>query len=237
MLACLAGPREGIRLHSSTHHYNDVIMDTIASQITSLTIVYSTVYSDADQRKHQRSASLAFVRGNYQGPVDFPHKWPLTRKLFPFDDVIMMYLIRKLLSLRCVLSQLWCDNLMFTPVLQNNFSGTRSAVPLETNQLKRIYIYPSLEEIRNRKPLIWIRLETMAPQTHGATYVSIKCPETLILHGICITNTHAPNQKTPIFSTDHCLSFNLAFLLPCHKIYQHSMSCLDCLFIAISIDF
>ena len=44
-------------------HYNDVIMITIASQITSLTVVYSTVYSDADQRKHQSSASLAFVWG------------------------------------------------------------------------------------------------------------------------------------------------------------------------------
>ena len=41
-------------------HYGDVIMGAIASQITSLTIVYSTVYSDADQRKHQSSASLAF---------------------------------------------------------------------------------------------------------------------------------------------------------------------------------
>ena len=44
-------------------HYSDVIMGTITSQITSLTIVYSTGYSDADQRKHQSSASLAFVRG------------------------------------------------------------------------------------------------------------------------------------------------------------------------------
>ena len=43
-------------------HCDDVIMDAIASQITSLTIVYSIVYSDADQRKHQSSASLAFVR-------------------------------------------------------------------------------------------------------------------------------------------------------------------------------
>ena len=43
-------------------HYDDVIMGSIASQITSLTIVYSIVYSDADQRKHQSSASLAFVR-------------------------------------------------------------------------------------------------------------------------------------------------------------------------------
>ena len=45
------------------HHYSDVIMTTMASQITSLTIVYSAVYSDADQRKHQSSASLAFVWG------------------------------------------------------------------------------------------------------------------------------------------------------------------------------
>ena len=44
-------------------HYNDVIMNTMASQTTSLTIVYSTVYSGVDEKKHQSSASLAFVRG------------------------------------------------------------------------------------------------------------------------------------------------------------------------------
>ena len=70
-------------------HYGDVIMGAIASQITSLTIVYSTVYSGADQRKHQSSASLAFVRGIHRGPVNSPHKWPVTREMFPFDDVIM----------------------------------------------------------------------------------------------------------------------------------------------------
>ena len=64
-------------------------MGAIASQITSLTIVHSTVYSDTDQRKHQSSASLAFVRGIHRGPVNSPHKWPVTRKMFPFDDVIM----------------------------------------------------------------------------------------------------------------------------------------------------
>ena len=64
-------------------------MGTMASQITSLTIVYSTVYSGADQRKHQSSASLAFVRGIHRWPVNSPHKWPVTRKMFPFDDVIM----------------------------------------------------------------------------------------------------------------------------------------------------
>ena len=72
------------------HHYNDVLMGAIASQITSLTIVYSTVYSDADQRKHQGSASLAFVREIHRGPVNSPHKWPVTRKMIPIDDVIMI---------------------------------------------------------------------------------------------------------------------------------------------------
>ena len=71
-------------------HYGDVIMNAIASQITSLTVVYSTVYSDADQRKHQSSASLASVRGVHRGPVNSTHKWPVTRKMFPFDDVIML---------------------------------------------------------------------------------------------------------------------------------------------------
>ena len=66
-------------------------MSTIASQITSLAIVYSTVYSGADQRRHQSSASLAFVWGIHRGPVNSPHKWPVTRKMFPFDDVIMRW--------------------------------------------------------------------------------------------------------------------------------------------------
>ena len=70
-------------------HYMDLIMGAMTSQITSLTIVDSTIYSDADQRKHQSSASLAFVRGIHQSPVNTPHKWSATRKMFPFNDVIM----------------------------------------------------------------------------------------------------------------------------------------------------
>ena len=70
-------------------HYDDVTMSLMASQITSLMIVYSTVYSGADQRKHQSSASLVFVRGIHRGPVNSPHKWPVTREMFPFDDVTM----------------------------------------------------------------------------------------------------------------------------------------------------
>ena len=81
-----------IKINCSYHrviHYDDVIMTMLASQITSLTVVYSIVYSGVNQRKHQSSASLAFVREIHRGPVNFPHKWPVTRKMFPFDDVIM----------------------------------------------------------------------------------------------------------------------------------------------------
>ena len=87
----------GLNELMGTHpHYNDVIMGAIPSQITSPTIVYSTV---ADQRKHQSSASLAFVRGIHRWPVNSPHKWPVTRKMFPFDDVI----IREFKSQSCVI--------------------------------------------------------------------------------------------------------------------------------------
>ena len=67
-------------------HYSDVIMGTIASQITSFTIVYSTVYSDADQRKHQSSASLAFVRG-WTG--EFPAQMASNAEN---DDVVMVWI-------------------------------------------------------------------------------------------------------------------------------------------------
>ena len=73
-------------------HYSDVILDVMASQITSLAIVFSTVYSGGDQRKHQSSASLAFklMWGIHRGPVNSPQKGLVTRKMFPFDDVIML---------------------------------------------------------------------------------------------------------------------------------------------------
>ena len=98
----------------SCDEWVDVIMGAMPSQITSLTIVYSTVYSgadqrkhqingwvkhggggcqDLDQRKHQSSASLTFVRGIHRWPVNSPHKGPVTRKMFPFDDVIMTCLV------------------------------------------------------------------------------------------------------------------------------------------------
>ena len=69
--------------------YNDVLMSATASHITSVSIVCSTVCSSADQRKHQSSASLVFVRGIHRWPVDSSHKGPATRKMLQFVDVIM----------------------------------------------------------------------------------------------------------------------------------------------------
>ena len=67
-------------MYYTEQDYSDVIVSAMASQITGISIVRSTVFfSAADQRKHQSSASA----------VDFPHKGPVTRKMFPFDDVIM----------------------------------------------------------------------------------------------------------------------------------------------------
>ena len=68
-------------------HYCDVIIVAVASQITSLTRLLTQ--PDADQRKHQSSASLAVVRGIHRGPVNSPHNGPVTGKMFPFDEVIM----------------------------------------------------------------------------------------------------------------------------------------------------
>ena len=75
-------------------HYNAVIMSAMASQITGVSIVCSTVGSGEYQRKHQSSASLAFVRGIHRWPVSFLHKGPVTRKMVPFDNVIMAVSVR-----------------------------------------------------------------------------------------------------------------------------------------------
>ena len=79
-----------LNFYAPRSHYSDIKMGAMTSKITSLTIVCSPVYAGADQRKHQSSASLAFVRGIHRWQVNSPHKWPVTRKMFPSDDVIMM---------------------------------------------------------------------------------------------------------------------------------------------------
>ena len=81
------GPRNNLCYHYVICDHNG--RDCGSNQQPHITLVYSTVYSGADQRKHQSSASLAFVRGIHRWPMNSPHKWPVTRKMFPFDDVIM----------------------------------------------------------------------------------------------------------------------------------------------------
>ena len=109
----------------SGFHYNDVTMDSIASQITSPTIVYSTVYSDADQRKHLSSASLAFVWGIQRWPVNSLDKWPVTRKMFPFDDVIMF-------------EEYWFRTRSHANIIQNRRQDLAKSRGTSNVQIKRI---------------------------------------------------------------------------------------------------
>ena len=85
------GPQQPSSHRKWKRHYSDVIMSTMASQITIVAIVCSTVCSDTDRRKHQSFASLAFVTGIQRWPVDSLHKGPVKRKMFPLDDVIMKW--------------------------------------------------------------------------------------------------------------------------------------------------
>ena len=108
-----------------TIHYCNIIMGAMASQITSPTIVYSTVHSGADQRKHHSSASPAFVLGIHRSPVNSPHKWPVTPKMFPFDDVIMELSAWPPYMLVTVIGQRWKYQLRAYKWLcrMDNFNG------------------------------------------------------------------------------------------------------------------
>ena len=83
----------------------------------SLAIVYSTVYSGADQRKHQSSASLAFVRGIRRSPVNSPYKGPVTREMFLFDDVIVRLSKRQPSTLSVKAKQLRTQSFYFSESL------------------------------------------------------------------------------------------------------------------------
>ena len=70
-------------------HYNDAIMSTMASKVTGVSIVCSTLASATDQRKHESSASRAFVWGIHWWPVNSQHRRPVTQKMFPSDEFII----------------------------------------------------------------------------------------------------------------------------------------------------
>ena len=135
-------------------------MGPMASQITSLTIVYSTVYSGSDQRKRQRSASLAFVRGFHQWPVNSPHKGPVTQKMFPFDDVIMLH------------PYIWERVVLSIPIHQPSTPPTPTAlVPVKFLEMQRgkLQVSPKHKETQAmsiylgiyRIALFWIQFRQM----------------------------------------------------------------------------
>ena len=95
-------------------------MSPLASQITCVSSVYSTVCSGEYQRKHQSSASPAFVRGIHRSPVNSPHIGPVTQQMsWRHNDVIMQSSFAKLHPLFSAHGQLW-------PIFSNGVTSPRS---------------------------------------------------------------------------------------------------------------
>ena len=114
--------------------------------------VYSTVYSDTDQRKHLSSVSLAFVRVIHRWPVNSPHKGPVTRKMFPFDDVIMWA------QAGCIFLGIYCNNEGWTSnkrwMQQNHFYH---CAWLTSNNSSRNYLKGGFVSSRKVLQTYWIK--------------------------------------------------------------------------------
>ena len=105
--------------------WSDLIMGAVVYQIISLTIFHSTVYTGASQSKHQNSVSLAFVLRIHLWLMNSPHKWLVTRKMFPFDDVIITISLTQLSFHFRVLYLTIKDALQSTMILHINGSVWR----------------------------------------------------------------------------------------------------------------
>ena len=115
-------------------HYIDVIMTTMGSQITSLTVVYSTVYSDADQRKHQSSAPLAFVWGIHRDRWIPRTKGQLRGKCF---HLMTSSCYRKLASVACEDAFVWIESQKNKHVTYGKNTNHSNAI----KQFSSIYVY------------------------------------------------------------------------------------------------
>ena len=93
-------------------HYSDVIISGVASQITGVSVAYSTVCSGVDQRNHRRSASRAFMRGIHRSSVNSPPKGPVARRMFQSDIVTMV--VSHFVSFQVVI----CQTLLSLPIAQ-----------------------------------------------------------------------------------------------------------------------
>ena len=137
-------------------HYDDVIMGTIASQITSLTIVYSTVYSGADQSKHQSSASLAFVWGIHRGPVNSPGTGEFPAQMASNAENVSIWW--RHYGPYCMESfLLWLFNARHVFVWRN-FDGlcqqTGFIVPVESAGADRVLILPEDSELHRHRDFL-----------------------------------------------------------------------------------
>ena len=151
-------------------------MSKMASQITSLMIVYSTVYSGADQRKTQSSASLAFVRGIRRWPVNSPYKGPVTRKMFPFDDVIMV-------------ADRQSEATSATP-LEISFTHTHlsgQTVSKFLAQSTAVILPCYVQNFKTIWQLKWIAMdEGDVMRAYLAIYTQNLCQRQLIIHEVCV---------------------------------------------------
>ena len=121
--------------HLSNTHYDDVKMSAISCKITSLTIVYLTVYSGIDERKHQSSASLAFVRGIHRWPVNSPHKGPVTRKNYH----LMTSSWAMVQFVACVISESHVRGVIFDSASLRCAVGDASLIISVTNHMQLDY--------------------------------------------------------------------------------------------------
>ena len=174
------------RVFVITVYYNDVITGEIASQITSLPIVYSTVYSSADHRKHYSSASLAFVWGIHRWPVNSPHKWPVTRKMFPFDDVIMKSIIWSfMIEGICDPTLCWACHYLFMQVAPGkDETGPRLSMAFFVSSL---HFYWISNHIRSK---VWNEIIHPFPNLNGETIEVWEWISSFISHLIMGVITH-----------------------------------------------
>ena len=154
-------------------------MGGMASQISGLTIVYSIVHSCADQRKHQSSASLAFVRGIHRWPVNSPHKWPVMRKMFPSDDVMKTGSGNDLLpdgTEPSYLNQYW----LFIKVVQwqsHESNLTRRTYEINPRQVFGFYIFKDTTIFpRNQRDNSNIRVPVCRPCIVACATYPLPCP-------------------------------------------------------------
>ena len=184
-------------------------MTTMASKITSITVVYSTVYSDADQRKHHSSASLAFVWGIHRDRW-IPHTRPVTRKMFPFDDVIMKRLWAGIQSLGNCFREIksWSKISIMATIVQAPNSNRSNRLPtLPVAWYHDLFMgmtwwrhdVETLFELLNfvKGVILW------SPKDFPHKGTVIKCFDLLLFMSLSLMPYHCTNNSVPVLQHIH----------------------------------